>query len=92
MEGMNVPVFDLIKNNTVVRIKERKAEEVHYDVSEDFREILEKLKQLDINISSLMFYDCDEIEGNDCELVYNTREYIKKCIKNIESLSFLKGI
>lgn len=65
-------------------------EEVHYDVSEDFKEILEKLKQLDINISSLMFYDCDEIEGNDCELVYNTREYIKKCIKNIESLGFLR--
>lgn len=63
---------------------------VHYDVSEDFKEILEKLKQLDINISSLMFYDCDEIEGNDCELVYNTREYIKKCIKNIESLGFLR--
>lgn len=65
-------------------------EEVHYDVSEDFKEILEKLKQLDINIYNIIqFYDCGQIEGTDYYLVHDTREYIKKCIENIESLSFL---
>lgn len=69
------------------------SEEVHYDVSEDFKEILEKLKQLDVNIYNLIqFYDCGEIEGADYYLVYDTREFIKKCIEYIESLSFLKGI
>lgn len=97
MKDTNVPVFDLIKNNTVVRIKERKVEETELDdyknIERDFKEIIAKLKQLDINIYNLIqFYDCDEIKGNDCGLVYYTRLHIKKCIKNIESLSFLKGI
>ena len=95
MKDTNVPVFDLIKNNNVVRIKERKVEEVELDdyknIERDFKEILEKLKQLDINIYNLIqFYDCDEIKGTDYYLVYDTREFIKKCIEYIEALSFMR--
>lgn len=65
----------------------------YYDINEDFKEIIEKLKKLDINISNLIqIYDNHRIEGKDFDLVYYTRLHIKKCIKNIESLSFLKGI
>lgn len=69
------------------------AEGGYYDINEDFKEIIEKLKKLDINISNLIqIYDNHRIEGKDFDLVYYTRLHIKKCIKNIESLSFLKGI
>lgn len=69
------------------------AEGGYYDINEDFKEIIEKLKKLDINISNLIqIYDNHRIEGKDYDLVYYTRLHIKKCIKNIESLSFLKGI
>lgn len=62
-----------------------------YDINQDFREFLEELKQLDINIYNLIqIYDCHQIEGDDYDLVYDTRECIKKCIKNIESLSFMR--
>ena len=71
-------------------IDDNEHEEVHYDISEDFKEILEKLKQLDINISSLMFYDCGQIEEKDYYLIDDTRKCIKKCIKNIEDLSFMR--
>lgn len=96
MKDTNVPVFDLIKNNTVVRIKERKVEEAEVDdyrnIKRDFREFLEELKQFDINISnSIQIYDCILLnDEKDYKLVCDTREYIKKCIKNIESLSFLR--
>lgn len=67
------------------------SEEVHYDVSEDFKEILKELKQLDINIYNLIqFYDCDEIKGADYYLVHDTREFIKKCIEYIKTLSFMR--
>lgn len=67
------------------------TEELCYDIKQDFKEIIEELKQLDINISNLIqIYDCHQIEGNDYEHVYNTRDLIKKCIRNIESLSFLR--
>lgn len=63
----------------------------YYDINEDFKEIIEKLKKLDINISNLIqIYDNHRIEGKDYDLVYYTRLHIKKCIKNIESLSFLR--
>lgn len=95
MKDTNVPVFDLIKNNTVVRITERKVEEAELDdyknIERDFKEIIAKLKQLRINIDNLVqFYDCGEIEGKDWDLVYDTMESIKQCTRNIESLSFLR--
>lgn len=63
-----------------------------YDINQDFREFLEELKQLDINISNfIQIYECILLNDKcDYYLVHDTREYIKKCIKNIESLSFLR--
>lgn len=89
-----------LKNFTEIKeyIKEHRDEILHdnteggyYDINEDFKEIIEKLKKLDINISNLIqIYDNHRIEGKDFDLVYYTRLHIKKCIKNIESLSFLR--
>lgn len=57
------------------------------DVKRDFNKILNKLNRLDNDIyNSLIHF---EIERNDFDLVYDTREYINKCIKNIKKLSFL---
>ena len=57
------------------------------DIERDFKKILNKLNRLDNDIyNSLIHF---EIERNDFDLVYDTREYIKKCIKNINKLSFL---
>lgn len=94
MKDRNLTIFDLIKNNTVVKIEEGKVEESELDdyknIERDFKEIITKLKQLNINIYNLVqFYDCHEIEGHDWDLVYDTMENIKQCVKNIESLSFV---
>lgn len=94
MKDRNLIIFDLIKNNTVVKVEEGKVEESELDdyknIERDFKEIIAKLKQLNINIYNLVqFYDCHEIEGNDWDLVYDTMESIKQCVKNIESLSFV---
>ena len=67
-------------------IKEHRDEILHddteggyYDINEDFKEIIEKLKKLDINISNLIqIYDNHRIEGKDFDLVYYTRLHIKK--------------
>lgn len=71
---------------------EESEEPYAYDINQDFREFLEELKQLDIKISDFIWiYECILLnEEKDYKLVCDTREYIKKCIENIESLSFLR--
>ena len=63
-----------------------------YDINQDFREFLEKLKQLDNNIADLIWiYECILLnDEKDYKLVDDTSKLIKQCIKNIESLSFLR--
>lgn len=101
LKDANLTVFDLIKNNTATKIENGKdgkikIEEFELDddfknIDKDFKEIISKLKQLDINIYNLVqFYDCHEIEGNDWDLVYDTIELLKQATNNIEKLSFLK--
>lgn len=71
--------------------EEPEESEEPYDINQDFREFLEELKQLDNNISDLIWiYECILLnDEKDYKLVCDTRECIEKCIKNIESLSFL---
>lgn len=70
---------------------EHEEPEECYDINQDFREFLKELKLLDINISSLMFYECILLnDEKDYKLVDDTRKCIKKCIKNIEDLSFMR--
>lgn len=71
---------------------EPEESEEPYDINQDFREVLEKLKQLDNNIADLIWiYECILLnDEKDYKLACDTREYIKKCIENIESLSFLR--
>lgn len=101
LKDANLTVFDLIKNNTAtkvengkdgkIKIEEFELDDDYKNIDRDFKEVIAKLKQLDINIDNLVqFYDCHEIEGNDWDLVYDTMELLKKATNNIEKLSFLK--
>ena len=95
LEDSNLTIFDLIKNNTATKVENGKIEETelddYYNIEKDFKEIIARLKQLDINIYNLVqFYDCHEIEGDDAILVYDARELVEQATNYIEKLSFLK--
>lgn len=101
LEDSNLNIFDLIKNNTAAKVENGKdgkikIEEFELDddfknIDKDFKEVIGKLKKLDINIDNLVqFYDCHEIEGDDLDLVFDSMELIRQATNNIEKLSFVK--